>query len=130
MKRMFMILMMYFTMLAGLFAFEPNKECFEATYLKNIDCVDISYKEGERKFFVINIKDDNKNIECSARSLFFNVKAARDVIEITNNDTYKNKAINEVPFITEENFCTISEEEYVNMFTKYIKNIYKEAKAL
>ena len=128
MKKMLMILMMYFTMVAGLFAYEPKKECFEA--IKNIDSVDISYEEGERSFFVINIKDDNKNIECSARSLFFNVKVSRDIIKIANNDTYKNKAINEIPFITEENFFTISEEEYVNMFTKYIYNIYKESKAL
>lgn len=121
-------------MMAGsLFAYEPNKECFEATYIKCIDSVDISYKEkydgGERCFFVINIKDNNKNIECSASRLFFNLKAARDVIEITNDGTYKNKAINEVPFVTEENFFTISEEEYVKMFTKYIKNIYEESKS-
>ena len=130
MKKILMILMMYFTMMAGMFAYEPNKECFEVIYLKNFDSVYISYKEGERTFFVINIKDDNKNIECSASDMFFQLKVARDIIEITNNDTYKNKAINEVPFITEENFYTISEEEYVNMFTKYINNIYKEAKAL
>lgn len=132
MKKMF-IFMMVFTMMAGLFAYEPNKECFEATYIKCFDSVDILYKEkydgGERCFFVINIKDNNKNIECSASRLFFYIKVTRDSIEITNDDTYKNKAINEVPFVTEENFCTISEEEYVKMFTKYIKNIYEEAKS-
>ena len=134
---MFMILMMFFTMTVSLFAYEPNKECFEATYIKCTDSVDILYKEkydgGERCFTVVNIKDNNKNIECSASSLFFYFKAARDIIEIANDDTYKNKvkneAINEVPFVTEENFCTISEEEYVKMFTKYIKNIYEKSKS-
>lgn len=131
-----MIMMMAFTMVVSLFAYEPKKECFEATYSKWTDSVNILYKEkydgGERCFTVINIKDNNKNIECSASSLFFYFKATRDFIEITDDDTYKNEvkneAINEVPFVTEENFCTISKEEYVNMFTKYIKNIYEEAK--
>lgn len=154
MKKMVMVLMMVFTMVAGLFAYEPKKELFEV-YYNNIErCYTISYYEevepqdnfnGKRHIIVLN----TDNIKNEAYFYYYRLYAYRTSCLVTlglyTNDRvrydvkcsdeqiakvkeYKNRAINETPFITEENFDTITEKQYVRKFTKYLKKIKKQNK--
>ena len=155
MKKMFMIFMAV-TMMAGLFAYEPNPELFEVSYDRLDHCCTISYYEevepqsffkGERLIFILNAKNDN--IKRDAIFHYERYDAIRKACLITlglyTNDRvrydakcsdeqiakakeYKNIAINEVPFITEENFDNITEKQYVRKFTKYLKKIKKQNK--
>ena len=141
-----MIFIMVFTMIAGLFAYEPKKELFEVFYNRLERHYTISYYEevepqynfnGKRYITVLN----TDNIKSAAIFHYKHFDIYRDACSITlrlpnkNSDEqiaevkeYKNKAINEVPFITEENFNTITETEYVYKFTKYLKKIEKQNK--
>ena len=150
------MIFMAFTMMAGLFAYEPNPELFEVSYNKLRHCYTISYYEevepqslfnGERLIFILNAK--NNNIKRYAILHYEQYDAIRKACLITlglyTNDRvryddkcsdeqiakvkeYKNQAINKVPFITEENFDTITEKQYVRKFTKYMKKIKKQNK--
>ena len=153
MKKMFMIFMAL-TMMAGLFAYEPNPELFEVSYNKLRHCYTISYYEevepqesfnGKRYITVLNT-DNIKNeayfhYDCLyvyrtscliTLGLYTNDRVRYDDKcsdeQIAKVKEYKNRAINEVPFITEENFDTITEKQYVRKFTKYLKKIKKQNK--
>lgn len=151
MKKMFMIFMA-FTMMAGLFAYEPNPELFEVTYSKIGKCYMISYSDEvePQSFFngkrCITILNANKNnIKREATFHYEQFDALRQACAITLGlpnkynvkysdeqlakvKEYKNIAINKVPFITEENFNSMTEMQYVYKFTKYMKNIKKQNK--
>ena len=151
MKKMFMIFMA-FTMMAGLFAYEPNPELFEVTYSKMDKCYMISYYDEvePQSFFdgirYITILNANKNnIKREATFHYEQFDALRQACAITLGlpnkynvkysdeqiakvKEYKNIAINKVPFITEENFNSMTESQYVYKFTKYLKKIKKQNK--
>ena len=154
MKKMVMVLMMVFTMVAGMFAYEPNKELFKVRYNAFERCYTISYYEevepqdsfnGKRYITVLN----TNNIKNDACFHYYLLDAHRKACLVTlglyTNDRvrydtkcsdeqiakvkkYKNIAINEIPFVTEENFETITEKQYVRKFTKYMKKIKKQNK--
>ena len=149
------MIFMALTMMAGLFAYEPNPELFEVSYNK-LDRCRISYYEevepqsffnGKRLIVILNAK--NNNIKRDAIFYYAQYDAIRKACLVTlglyTNDKvrynvkcsdeqiakakeYKNLAINKVPFITEENFDTITEKQYVRKFTKYMKMIKKQNK--
>ena len=151
-----MIFMAAFTMMAGLFAYEPNPKLFEVSYDK-LDRCRISYYEevephsffkGKRLIVILNAKNNN-NIKRDAIFYYEQYDSIRKACLITlglyTNDRvryddkcsdeqiakvkeYKNIAIDEVPFITEENFDNITEKQYVRKFTKYMKMIKKQNK--
>lgn len=153
MKKMFMIFMA-FTMMTGLFAYEPKKELFKVYHNTIKRCYTISYYEevepqdsfnGKRYITVLNtdnIKneayfhydrlDDYRTLCLVILGLHtndrvrYNAKCSDE--QIAKVKEYKNRAINEVPFITEENFDTITEKQYVRKFTKYLKKIKKQNK--
>ena len=148
------MIFMAFTMMAGLFAYEPNTELFEVSYNKLRHCYTISYYEevepqesfnGKRYITVLNT-DNIKNeayfhYDCLyvyrtscliTLGLYTNDRVRYDDKcsdeQIAKVKEYKNRAINEVPFITEENFDTITEKQYVRKFTKYMKKVKKQNK--
>ena len=148
MKKMVMVLMMVFTMVAGMFAYEPNKELFKVyhntiSYYEEVEPQD-SFN-GKRYIIVLNT-DNIKNeayfhydrldayrTSCLVTlGLYTNDRVRYDAKcsdeQIAKVKEYKNRAINEVPFITEENFDTITEKQYVRKFTKYLKKIKKQNK--
>ena len=151
MKKMFMIFMA-FTMMTGLFAYEPNPELFEVTYSKMDKCYTISYYEevepqsffnGERCIIILNA--NKKGIKNEATFYYGQFDAIRKACAITLGlpnkynvkysdeqiakvKEYKNIAINKIPFITEENFNSMTEMQYVYMFTKYLEKIKKQNK--
>lgn len=145
-----MVLMMVFTMVAGLFAYEPKKELFKVYHNTIKRCYTISYYEevepqdsfnGKRYITVLNT-DNIKNEAYFHYDRFdafrkacvvtlglpnkYNVKYSDE--QIAKVKEYKNAAINEVPFITEENFNSMTEAQYVYKFTKYLKKIKKQNK--
>ena len=148
------MIFMALTMMAGLFAYEPNPELFEVSYNKLHHCYTISYYEevepqesfnGKRYITVLNtdnIKRDAifhyEQYDAIRKSclitlgLYTNDRVRYDVKcsdeQIAKVKEYKNIAINKVPFITEENFETITEKQYVRKFTKYLKKIKKQNK--
>lgn len=149
MKKIF-ILMIAFTMVAGLFAYEPNPKLFEVCYDKLDNCYMISYYEevehqynfnGKRYITVLNTDNVEKEAIFHYEQLDAFRKACVMTLGLPNKNNvkyseeqiakvkeYKNRAINEVPFITEENFNSITEAQYVYKFTKYMKNIKKQNK--
>ena len=138
-------------MMAGsLFAYEPNKELFEVSYNKLERCYTISYYEevepqynfnGKRYITVLNT-DNIKSVAIFYYEYFDSYRKACSITlglpnkhnvkysdeQIAKVKEYKNEAINKVPFITEKNFNTIAEMEYVYKFTKYLKKIEKQNK--
>ena len=149
-----MVLMMVFTMVAGMFAYEPNKELFKVYYNTIERCYTISYYEevepqdsfnGKRRIIVLNTDNIKNDAYFHYDLLDAYRKACLVTLGLHTNDRvrydakcsdeqiakvkeYKNLAINEVPFITEENFDTITEKQYVRKFTKYLKKIKKQNK--
>lgn len=154
MKKIFILMITVFTMAAGLFAYEPKKELFKVYHNTIERCYTISYYEevepqdifnGKRYITVLNtdnIKNDAYHhydrLDCYRTSclvtlgLHTNDRVKYDAKcsdeQIAKVKEYKNRAINEVPFITEENFETITEKQYVRKFTKYLKKIKKQNK--
>lgn len=152
MKKTFVILMMVFTMMSGMFAYEPKKELFEVSYDKLDHCYTISYYDeveplhgfdGKRHIIILNA--NKKGIKSEATFQYEQFDALRQACAITLGlpnkynvkysdeqlakvKEYKNIAINKVPFITEENFNSMTESQYVYKFTKYLKNIKKQNK--
>lgn len=149
MKKIMIVLMMVFG-LSATFAYEPNPELFEVSYNKLERCYTISYYEeverqynfdGKRYITVLNT-DNIKSVAIFYYECFDSYRKACSITlglpnkhnvkysdeQIAKVKEYKNKAINEVPFITEKNFNTITEMEYVYKFTKYLKNIEKQNK--
>lgn len=202
MKKMIMVLMMAFTMLAGLFAYEPKKECvtvkgnkirYEETYkgfvytqtrmwaYKIKSGKFIYLKSGtfdsmwsdllqcrERHDIYLNVakyKDETcstcafiekyksayengelnetemKQYESivSAHQAANNLKGAiegkpahaktatRSYYEVCANDE-KMKAINNMPFVTEENWYTITKEELLDKIHTFIEEVKAENK--
>lgn len=150
MKKMIMILVAAFTMIAGLFAYEPNQKLFRVYYDKLDNCYMISYYEevepqynfnGKRYITVLNTDNVEKEAIFHYQQLDAFRKACVMTLGLPNKNNvkyseeqiakvkeYKNRAINEVPFITEENFNSITEAQYVYKFTKYMKKIKKQNK--
>ena len=147
MKKMFTIMMMVFTMMAGLFAYEPNPELFKVTYHRSSDKsfrgYVITYRDEERHITILNA--NKNNIKREATFHYEQFEALRQACAITLGlpnkynvkysdeqlakvKEYKSIAINKVPFITEENFNSMTESQYVYMFTKYLKKIKKQNK--
>ena len=148
------MIFMAFTMMAGLFAYEPNPELFEVTYSKMNKCYTISYYEevepqsffdGKRYITILNTDNIKNDAYFHYSCLDAYRKACLVILGLYTNDRvrydvkcsdeqiakvkeYKNIAINKVPFITEENFETITKKQYVRKFTKYLKNIKKQNK--
>lgn len=149
MKKILMIMMMFFGLSAA-FAYEPNPELFEVIYDKLDHCYTISYYEevepqsffnGKRYITILNMKHIENEAIFHYEILDFYRKACVITLGLPNKynvkysdeqlakvKEYKNRAINEVPFITEENFNTITEIEYVYKFTKYMKRVKRQNK--
>ena len=143
MKKILTILTMTL-MMAGLFAYEPNPECFEV----NDDM--IYYNEevepkyggnGIRRFLTTG----PISLEKEAGRYYRRIESTKnyadfclEIIRITSTDEekeeYRNKLENaikraiyeEIPFVTDKNFWTISKREYTKKFIKYLKKIQKE----
>lgn len=152
MKKILVVLMMTFTMVSGLFAYEPNPELFEVSYDKLDHCYTISYYDevepihgfdGKRHIIILNA--NKKCIKSEATFHYEQFDALRRACVVTLGlpnrynvkysdeqlakvKEYKNAAINKVPFITEENFNSMTESQYVYKFTKYLKKIKKQNK--
>lgn len=150
---MIMILVAAFTMMtSSLFAYEPNPELFKVTYSKMDKCYTISYYEEVEpqsffngKRYIIILNSNKKGIKSEATFMYEQFEVLRQACVVTlglpnkNNvkysdeqiskvKEYKNIAINKVPFITEENFNSMTELQYVYKFTKYLKKIKKQNK--
>ena len=142
MKKILTVLMMTL-MMAGLFAYEPKKEFFEVRddmvyYNKEVEPQYVG--DGIRHFLSTGPIGMEKEAHRQYSWLEFKRKmiyryfdrAKRTADEekkenyITKAENCINRAINEIPFITEKNFWTITERDYVKMFCKYLKKIQKE----
>lgn len=139
MKKILMVLMM---MAGTLFAYEPNTEFFNV-----IDDNIITYKEEvEPQYGSSGIRcfiTSRKSLERVALSLYSRFEHKREMmfmyfsyadeeVDEEKKEEYKNKAINyinrainEIPFITEKNFWTINKYQYIKIFCKYLKKIQK-----
>ena len=203
MKKMIMILMMVFTMVTGLFAYEPKKECatikgnkvyYEETYDVHKTWTKTrmwSYKIKSGKFiyyksatfdymwcelcnlresydlnlYIASFKDEKCStcafieeyksayennelseeemkqyealvaIHGSANDLTSSVEGKSTHAETATKSYYevcangdKEKAIFEIPFVTEENWKTITKEELLDKILAFIEEVKAEAK--
>ena len=156
MKKMLMLVMIAFTMMSGLFAYEPNPELFKVVYHRSSDKsfrgYVITYRDevepqsffnGKRYITILNANKNNIKREATFHYEQFDVlrQACAITLGLPNKynvkysdeqlakvKEYKNIAINKVPFITEENFNSMTESQYVYKFTKYMKKIIKQNK--
>lgn len=129
MKKMFMILMMAFTMMAGLFAYEPNKEnltikrnkiiYYEKTEPYYFCWLHVSdYKKDYRKWVI----SKSYSVEQLANHYFSRLDVNRgphiyDKFVIAGREA----SVNYIPFVTEENWLTITEEELCEKLKDFIK---------
>ena len=202
MKKMFMILMMAFTMMAGLFAYEPKKECvtvkgnmiqYEETYdgFCSRETRMWTYKIKSGKFIYLKSgtfdrmwsdllqcrerhdiylnASKYKDETCSTCAFLEKYKSAYENGELsetemkqyeslveahlaannlvstiegkpahakTNTKSYyevcandeKMKAINKMPFVTEENWYTITKEELLDKIRAFVEEVKAENK--
>ena len=135
--------MMVFTMMAGLFAYEPNIDCFKVSddtiyYREEVE--PMYGGDGIRSF----LSTGPIGMEKEAHYLFAELELARTlslfnarVAKRTNDEAEKERLTNEcrdcvyraaynIPFVTKENFWTITEKQYEKKFIKYLKKIQKE----
>lgn len=143
MKKMIMVFMAALTMVAGLFAYEPKKELFKVRndliyYREEVE--PLYGGDGVRSF----LSTGPIGMKKEAHFLFNNLKLARtlcsfnaSVAEREKDEAEKERltdkcrecvyrAVYNTPFVTEENFWTISEKQYEKKFVKYLNNIQKE----
>ena len=143
MKKMVMILMMVFTMMAGLFAYEPSRDCFKVSddmiyYREEVE--PLYGGNGVRSF----LSTGPIGMKKEAHFLFNGIKFARSLSSFnataanrTNDEEEKERLINKcsecvhravynIPFVTEKNFWTITEKQYEKKFVKYLNKIQKE----
>lgn len=142
MKKILTVLMMTLMMAGTLFAYEPNPEFFEV-----IDDMVYYYEEVEPQYggdgircFLstgpIGMKEEAHlqylKFELVKKMMFRYFDYAKTAADEENKENYKteaenciNRAINEIPFITEKNFWTINEYQYIKIFCKYLKKIQK-----
>ena len=141
MKKIFTVLIMTLMMAGSLFAYEPKPEFFNVW--DNI----ITYKEvvepqyggsGIRCFLATRQSMEKdalvgyRNFEYEKTMMLIYFSSAEKEADEEKKEEYKNKAIecknraiNEVPFITEKNFWTMNEQQYIKIFCKYLKKIHK-----
>lgn len=138
-----MILVAAFTMMAGLFAYEPSRDCFKVSddmiyYREEVE--PMYGGDGIRCF----LSPGPIGMEKEAHLLFANLELARTLSSFnaraakrTNDEEEKERLINKcrecvyraeynIPFVTEKNFWTITENQYKKRFIKYLKKIQKE----
>ena len=143
MRKIITLFVLAFTMMAGtLFAYEPNPEFFEV-----IDDMVYYYEEVEPQYdgdgircFLstgpIGMKEEAHlqylKFELVKKMMCRYFDDAKRTADEENKENYKtkaenckNRAINEIPFITEKNFWTINEHQYIKIFCKYLKKIQK-----
>ena len=151
MKKMLMVLMMVFTMMAGLFAYEPKAECvtvkgnkvyYEETY-------ESSYRNTETRIWTYKIKSGKfiyyrsgtfdymwATVE-SKREQYFNALALAEyekAVKFSDGCTMNLKPywtrvakshmtdiVNRCPFFTEENFLTLTKEEFTNKMEAFVE---------
>lgn len=135
--------MMVFTMMSGLFAYEPSRDCFKVSndmiyYREEVD--PMYGGDGIRSF----LSTGPIGMEKEAHYLFSKLEFSRTLSSFnaiaakrTNDEEDKERLINEcrecvyraeynIPFVTEKNFWTITENQYKKRFIKYLKKIQKE----
>lgn len=158
MKKILTVLIMTFTMMAGLFAYEPKVECFHILTSSTLYTEEVVVEDGVllddylfddnrclTRFFFIDLSD----LKYEAEKSYFKLLESRNNVEQLTKEKemhkrYKkdsmvefceenieceiNKAIYEIPFVTRENFYKISKSKYMKMFIRYMENIKKENK--
>lgn len=155
MKKMIMVLMMVFTMMAGLFAYQPHHEFFvviddTAFYCEKVRVEDdVLYDEylldDNRCFTRLFILKLNE-LEYEAERSYFDLLDSRNKIEIFTKEKemyewYKkdnkvelmeeyieeeiNKAVYKIPFVTRENFHKVSKRKYIKTYIKYMQTLKK-----
>ena len=130
-------------MMAGLFAYEPKKEFFEVRddMVYYNEEVEPQYGgDGIRRFLSTGPIAMEKEahfqysmFELERKMIYSYLDRVKRTADEEKKENYKTKAencinrvINEIAFITEKNFWTITERNYVKMFCKYLKKIQKE----
>lgn len=179
MKKMMMVLMMVFTMMAGLFAYEPKKECakvkrsgdvkyYEKTELYNIygsqiipgypsDSDQDYVKWVIRKGYTVNQFVDYKYdlLEYLRRSYSYNMKLVespkvegyiKTIVDALNeingtSETYEEHAANRawesaqcvkrtaiisIPYVTADNFLTLTKEEMLERILDFVEEVKAE----
>ena len=142
MKKILTVLIMTLMMAGSLFAYEPNPEFFKVSndMVYYYEEVEPQYgANGIRCFLSTDLIGMKKEahlqylmFELMKKMMYVNFSLAfstadEEIKEDYKNKAieYKNRAINEIPFITEKNFWTITEQQYIKIFCKYLKKIQK-----
>lgn len=146
-----MIFIMFLTMMTGLLAYEPKKECFdvyknsvhyfektesdgnllfnEYEYIRFATFKFSELEEGAVKYYnrLVWFRNTVEYFTKEKEKLSFNTKEERKLyIELDQLiEKYINTAVYEIPFITRKNFYKITEKKYKKMLIKYIKSIKK-----
>ena len=141
MKKIFVLMMLFTMMIAGLFAYEPNPEFFDVSDDMVYYCEEVEPQyggNGIRCFLSspIGMKNDAlfyyRVFESEKKLMYVYFSLANEESDEEIKEKYKNdaidcinRAINKIPFITEKNFWTINEHQYIKIFCKYLKKIQK-----
>lgn len=155
MKKMFMVLMMVFTMVAGLFAYEPKKEYLKVdTYITEYEEevkveADVLYSDfllDDNRCFTRRFFFKSEELEYGAEENYLKLLGSRAEVEYLKKQKklykrYKkdylvgstessieeeiNEAVYEIPFVTRENFYKISKRKYMKMFINYMESLKK-----
>lgn len=129
MKKMIFALMMAFTMVAGLFAYEPKKENLtikgnKITYYEKTEPYYSSWlqvKEYEKDYHKWVISKSHSVEQCAHYyfSILKNNRGPHKYDEFVK--TGCEASINYIPFVTEENWLTITEEELCEKLKDFTK---------
>lgn len=155
MKKMIMVLMMVFTMMAGLFAYQPHHEFFEvidntAFYKEEVkvedDVLFNEYMLDDNRCFTRRLCLNLKKLEYEAEKNYFELLYIRNYVEhlTKENKLYEfygetyllelnkknierkiNEAVYRIPFVTRENFYKVSKRKYIKTYIKYMQTLKK-----
>lgn len=155
MKKILMVLMIAFTMVGVLFAYEPKKECFEVitdlvTYKEEVkveaDVLLWDYLLDDNRCFTRHFFLELGELEYEAEKNYLKLLESRTSVELhkKQKNLYKrykkdslvklaeefiekeiNEAVYEIPFVTRENFYKISKRKYMKMFINYMESLKK-----
>lgn len=108
-------------MMAGsLFAYEPKVECATIN-----EFGDLVYEEGD-KHFSIRKKDVKKYVESpffEQELTLLDLQRSLYKHSLENADEVLKDAVDSYPFVTEENFLTITENEMIKKYKKFVKKV-------
>ena len=181
MKKMLMLVMIAFTMMAGLFAYEPKKECVTVKRNGNIvyyektspydingfkpdlkygsDCIEDYVKWVIRKGYTVDqcVEYNYDRLEHFRWGYEYNMKRVKNpevegyhktIVDALNeingtSETYEEHVVNRaresawyekrtamisIPFVTEDNFLTLTKEEMLARMLDFIEEVKAENK--